>query len=325
MKKGRYFLFTVAGMVLFLEILHAQPGSVAPSMPINRFVPFVNRVEAGDGNMPNVWGRQNSYLLETKNGLIIFDALRTVKEAEAINAMAAELGKPVLAVILTHAHPDHYGGLTVILKAHPNTPFITTKSVGKALVANFALRNPGLIRQLGSAWPAELATPTMTINSGDTLIFDGLKVTGFDTGPGESDADTYWLAEGYCFKAAFVGDLVIYHQSSEGQSGHIAEWLCSLQKLKQDLAGYHALYPGHGESGSLELIDWQSNYLNYFWVTLAAILNGGKTLTDQGKEELRRRMLAYQTDDKANAYILFGIDAFVKEVVENGPVPPTCR
>ena len=215
--------------------------------------------------------------------------------------------------------------MAVILKAHPNTPFITTKSVAKALVGNFALRNPGLIRQLGNAWPAELATPTKTINSGDTLVFDGLKVTGFDTGPGESDADTYWLTEGYCFKAAFIGDLVIYHQSSEGQSGHIAEWLCSLQKLKQDLAGYHTLYPGHGESGSMELTEWQSNYLNYYWVTLAAVLNGAKTLTDQGKEELRRRMLAYQTDDKANAYILFGLDAFVKEVVEKGPDPPGCQ
>ena len=35
--------------------------------------------------------------------------------------MAAELGKPVLAIILTHAHPDHYGGVAIILKEHPNT------------------------------------------------------------------------------------------------------------------------------------------------------------------------------------------------------------
>ena len=106
MKKGKYLLFTIPCAILFLGVLDAQPANVPPSVPINRFVPFVNRVEAGDGTMPNVWGRQNSYLLETKNGIIIFDALRTVKEAEAINAMAAELGKPVLAVILTHAHPD---------------------------------------------------------------------------------------------------------------------------------------------------------------------------------------------------------------------------
>jgi glyoxylase-like metal-dependent hydrolase (beta-lactamase superfamily II) len=44
-----------------------------------------------------------------------------------------ELGKPVLAVILTHAHPDHYGGVPVIIKDHPNASFITTKTVAKGL------------------------------------------------------------------------------------------------------------------------------------------------------------------------------------------------
>jgi glyoxylase-like metal-dependent hydrolase (beta-lactamase superfamily II) len=325
MNKVKYLSVAFTFMTLIPEIIHAQSPTVPSSVPIKRFIPFVNRVEAGDGHMPNVWGRQNSYLLETENGIIIFDALRTVKEAEAVNAMAAELGKPVLAVILTHAHPDHYGGLAIILKGHPNTPFITTKSVASALVANFAIRNEGLIRQLGSDWPAQLATPTKTINSGDTLIFDGLKITGLDTGPGESDADTYWLAEGYSFRAAFIGDLVIYHQPSPGQSGHISEWICALKKLRQTLSGYNNLYPGHGESGGVELIEWESNYLNFFWITLASILNGSKTLSDQGKVELRQRMMIYLSDDKANAYILLGIDAFIKEVAEKGNIPPSCN
>ena len=74
------FLFLIS----LSEILYAQEPGIPPSVPINRFVPFVNRVEAGDGRMPNVWGRQNSYLLETEHGIIIFDGLRTVKEAEAV-------------------------------------------------------------------------------------------------------------------------------------------------------------------------------------------------------------------------------------------------
>jgi glyoxylase-like metal-dependent hydrolase (beta-lactamase superfamily II) len=325
MKKVKHAAFLLVFLISASNLLFAQSQTIASSISIDRFIPFVNRVEAGDGHLPNVWGRQNSYLLETRHGIIIFDALRTVKEATAINAMADELGKPVLAVILTHAHPDHYGGITVILKAHPGAQVITTKLVAKALVANFAIRNAGLIKQLGSAWPAQLATPTRTVNSGDTLMFDGVKITGFDTGPGESDADTYWLADGYSFKAAFIGDLVLYHQPSAGQSGHLSDWLCSLRKLRQTLAGYNTLYPGHGESGGVELIEWESNYLNFYWLTVASILNGDKTLSDQGKEDLRRRMLTYLPDDKANAYILFSIDTFVKEVVEKGPIPPQCN
>jgi pyruvate dehydrogenase (quinone) len=66
MKKGKFLLFTFVCTSYFLGTLHAQQANVAPSLPINRFVPFVNRVEAGDGTMPNVWGRQNSYTFRAK-------------------------------------------------------------------------------------------------------------------------------------------------------------------------------------------------------------------------------------------------------------------
>ncbi len=301
----------------------SSPSGPAPSIPIRRFVPVVHRVQAGDGLMPMVWGRQNSYLLETRNGILIFDGLRTVTEANAVNAMIQNLHKPVLAVFLTHAHPDHYGGIPVILKNNPQARFITTRKVADALIKNFSARNEDLIKQFGTQWTAVRPIPTQVIQSGQSLTFDDVSITGFDAGPGESDADTYWLASGYLFKTALTGDLVIHGIPGPGQSGHISEWICSLTLLKQVLAGYQIIYPGHGEPGTADIIDWELDYLRFFRQTVANAMAGGQNLDSTAKEKVRAAVLSYLPDDKGNVYILFGIDELVKEIVREGPSLPT--
>lgn len=61
----------------------------------------------------------NTSFIETKNGFIVIDALTV---AEASNA-AYELvkkkvaNKPILAVIVTHSHGDHYGGVEGLVRA----------------------------------------------------------------------------------------------------------------------------------------------------------------------------------------------------------------
>src|SRR4029453_12490789 len=54
----------------------------------------------------------NAYLVETDSGVVAIDGLLTVSDSRAMREGLERLGKPLLAVLLTHSHPDHYGGLT---------------------------------------------------------------------------------------------------------------------------------------------------------------------------------------------------------------------
>ncbi|EFP6561992.1 MBL fold metallo-hydrolase [Salmonella enterica] len=53
----------------------------------------------------------NAFVVEGKCGIVIIDATLTNTASRFIRSMVDGIGKPVDAVLLTHAHPDHYAGL----------------------------------------------------------------------------------------------------------------------------------------------------------------------------------------------------------------------
>jgi len=48
----------------------------------------------------------NAYLIETANGVVVIDSALTVSENKALKAQLDSISKPLLAVLLTHPHPD---------------------------------------------------------------------------------------------------------------------------------------------------------------------------------------------------------------------------
>lgn len=76
----------------------------------------------------------NAYAVETEDSLIVIDATLTRSEALAFGQILIAIRKPVAAVLITHAHPDHVAGLRVWL-ANPDTPVYALASVGRLLRA----------------------------------------------------------------------------------------------------------------------------------------------------------------------------------------------
>tara|TARA_R110002073_G_scaffold169890_10_gene326826 strand:+ start:67 stop:2052 length:1986 start_codon:yes stop_codon:yes gene_type:complete len=68
----------------------------------------------------------NMSIIEGKTGWIIVDPLTTKETAGAAIAFAREhLGnKPISAIIFTHSHVDHFGGVQAVLRADANTEIV---------------------------------------------------------------------------------------------------------------------------------------------------------------------------------------------------------
>jgi len=170
----------------------------------------------------------NMTLIEGQRGWIVVDPLTTRETAAAALAFAFEHveAKPVSAVILTHSHIDHFGGVTAVLESDGSTEIIAPvgfmaeatrenmlagRTMGRRsmyMFGNQLERSPrGHVDSGLGKSPAQgsagIATPTRIIaNTGEQLQIDGVAFIFQNAENSEAPAElTFYLPE----KKAFCG------------------------------------------------------------------------------------------------------------------------
>ena len=91
-------------------------------------------------------------------------------------------------------------------------------------------------------------------------------------------------------RVAFVGDLVFNDFHPYIADNHISEWLENIEKARGILSNVTIIYPGHGKSGSIDLLDAQKKYLLAYSEAVRDLSDGQPTLTEDAKKELTARM-----------------------------------
>ena len=127
-------------------------GAYAPSV-VRMASLLVHRYRSDDANTP-----VNAYLIEGSDGIVGVDATLTVSGGRGLRARAEALGKPLLGVVVTHAHPDHYGGL-VELVAGRDVPVFATKRVHDVIRRDDPVKEQILRPMFGDQWPAAARFP----------------------------------------------------------------------------------------------------------------------------------------------------------------------
>jgi len=131
----------------------------------------------------------------------------------------------------------------------------------------------------------------------EAVTFDGLTYRVHDFGPGgDSDANSIWKNGPKWIhmenepKVAFVGDLVFNGHHPYIADDHILDWLKNLDRARDLLANITTIYPGHGQPGSIDLLDSQKRYLLTYIDAVRELSGGNSTLTEEAKRELTQRM-----------------------------------
>jgi glyoxylase-like metal-dependent hydrolase (beta-lactamase superfamily II) len=217
----------------------------------------VHRVESSVGDTP-----VNAYLIEGESEVVAVDGTLTVSGGRAVRERAEGLGNPLSAVIVTHAHPDHYGGIVELLGG-AEIPIIATAGVGEVIRRDDPVKEEILRPMFGEEWPVERSFPTETMADGAELSFGDVELTVQDLGPGESPHDSAWyLGEGR--GEVFSGDQGYNHMHSYLADGHWEEWLANIERLTRELPGDATLHVGHGDPATPELLGWQRGYIERF-------------------------------------------------------------
>ncbi len=257
----------------------------------------------------------NSYIVETERGLVVIDGTLRVSDGKAVRAKLEALKKPLLAVLITHGHPDHYNGITEIV-AGAQVPIVSTPEVARVIRDDDAAKEAQWAGTFGPEWPKQRTFPNRTLPSGESIVLDGLRFTVRGLGHGESHQDSYWLTEQGGRSIAFIGDVVLHGVHAYVSDGHTTEWLANLKRLQNDLGGIDLVYPGPGEPGGLELLDAQVRYLEHYRASVQRLAHGRPQLTAEDKKQLVLDMKQVLPNEKLEFLIGLGADSVARELAK---------
>ena len=258
----------------------------------------------------------NAYLVETPAGIVVVDGTLTVSDSRAVRARLEAIGKPLLAVLVTHPHPDHYAGVAAVV-AGDDVPIVSAASVDQIIRRDDAIKDQVVGGMLGPEWPTQRMFPNTTLADGESVTFGDVEFTLRDTGEGESGADTYWTASALP-GVVFTGDLIYPFLDAYNADGFSGQWLAKIDRLESELGGATLLYPGHGGAATPAALDWQRRYLEQLRETVRTLANGQPTLTDAQKVVAKQRMDEFVPDQRLEFFVDTSLDAVAAELAASG-------
>ena len=258
----------------------------------------------------------NSYLVETDDGVVAIDAGLLVSDALAFRARLDALHKPLLAVLVTHGHPDHFNGVVELVRGQRDVPVYATPE-GKAVIEEVAeAKRAQWSPTYGDEWPAQTAYPDAVVDDGETLAIGGLRIRAHELGPCESASEALYIVQGpdEDARVAFTGDLFYNAHHSYNADGFTGPWLRALDRAAGLLAGIDTLYPGHGRPAGLDALDAQRRYQLMLREAVRNLAHGEPSLSAAAKEELTARMAAFLPDPALEWLVALSADAVAAEL-----------
>ena len=256
----------------------------------------------------------NAYLVETPNGVVAVDSTLSESESKAFRKELEAIAKPLLAVLVTHPHPDHVAGITNLV-GHDPPKIIATQPVLDLMRKLEEPKRKQWTPVYGAEWVQRWTYPNTIAESGEKVTFDSVTYSVLDIGPGgDSDANSVWFIE-TPKRTAFLGDLAFNGTHSYAADGHLLAWLSNLSRLERLCAGLDIVFPGHGAAAApANLIRSQTAYLMTVAAHVKELSKGRTELTATEKNELERRMTEYLPNAGLTFLIAMNADPIAREL-----------
>jgi glyoxylase-like metal-dependent hydrolase (beta-lactamase superfamily II) len=202
-----------------------------------------------------------THIIESPNVLIVIDTQYLVPYTKEVIEYSKKLNKPIIAVIISHAHPDHYFGLTEFVKEYPSLKSFALQEVIEEIKNEGSLMLTEIKKGLGSLVPDIITIPTNAIlseSSTKTELIDGI-IYDFER-YNKAESKEQLIISFPQVGAIIVQDL-IYNGYHPWLDKYIPNWIETLTVLQNKYKDYPYVYVGHGSPSLYGSYDQMKIYL----------------------------------------------------------------
>ena len=114
------------------------------------------------------FGFVNTYLVDEPDGLTVIDTM-VPGSAGKIVAAASELERPIVRILLTHAHGDHVGSVDALCEQVPDAELIISVRDSRLLRKDKTMDPGEPDDKLRGGYPGTKSRPDREIRAGDTV------------------------------------------------------------------------------------------------------------------------------------------------------------
>jgi len=263
----------------------------------------------------------NLYWLEADQGIIAIDTGRFISQAKyALSQIRASSNKPIIGILITHPHTDHYGGLPVFKAAAiENVPIYASQ----ATYDDMRTDGQGFIkarnRLHGNDFPdhGEIPLPNRIVKDGEEIQIGGLTFQVIELLKNETIVTTlYYLPKQ---GTLFAGDFVTNKTIPFLADGNSSNWLVQINTLLKQYPNLKTIYPGHGNPGpAKKLLQAQIAYVQSLRNLLTSALAADGEVTKEEKAgiitEMEKRYPDYEASLLVPGLLNRNVEGIAKEM-----------
>ncbi len=287
---------------------------------IGRTVPGLGEVAPANVRIwtaSNEGVNRNVFAIETETGFVVVDAPMRNSDADAAREWLTSLGKPVLGVLITHAHPDHNFGLTRMLKGR-DVPIYATAAVAEAIHATEDFMQQIVRANFGDAdIESNRLFPNVVADPAAPIVIDGVPFLVSDAGAMESAADSVWTTPALP-GAVFAGDLIMHRTHYAFIQANSAGYLATVRRLTEEAEPGTIFFSGHGGLVPASATGRQIAYIEAYRRNVRELARGRPKLEDEAKAELIARMMKVEPSPILSMHIAMGADTVAAELQATG-------
>ncbi len=227
-------------------------GPVVRDHPLRQISAHVWMIHSPDGfPTPENQGMMcNVTFVDTREGLVVVDSGASVQIGEmAIRQIRKQFGKPVIAIVNTHYHGDHWLGNHAFADAWPGLPIYAHPGT----IAEISGMQGNLWRTLMEQWTNQatmgtrVVPPTKPLAHGQELRFGDVTLRMHHYGKAHTPADI--CVEVVEDRLTCVGDVAMDRRIANMEDGSYLGTLSTYDALEKHAASKIWL-PGHGQPGA---------------------------------------------------------------------------